>query len=793
MVAQPSERPAHHQRPIRTAAVLGAGVMGSQIAAHLANAGLSVHLLDLPGDDDNKNAIAERALEKVQHLSPTPFFTKRTARRITVGNLDQHFDRIAEADWIVEAIVERLEVKQELIARVEGAARGDAVVSTNTSAIPIHRIAEGRSASFKRRFLGIHFSNPPRYLKLLELIPGCETDPDLVDRMAWFGRMVLGKGIVIARDTPGFIGNRIGLYEMLQSIRTATGGDHTIEEIDALTGPLMGRPNSATFRTADVVGLDTLARIADDLYRTLENDENREGFRVPDLVRRLVEKGATGAKAGRGFYRKQGQTILSVNPDTMAYEPPKQQNPGGLDRIARLRNLSERLRALYTDEGRAGAFFRRHLLDVLAYSARRIPEITANPADIDRTMRWGFGWEMGLFEMWDTIGFERVVADMRAEGVALPDCTREMLQAGAASFYRGTDTHAEVYVPGRGYTGDTQPSHGVRPFAIRSNKQHILWRNEEAVLLDLGDEVPLYQFRSRANTMGKHVVEGLLEVIDIVEQGDYRGLVIGNEGKHFSVGANLNEFLDRQRRFGHTDRMLTTFQKMIQRVHYAARPVVVATHGRVLGGGCELAMACPHPVAAAESYAGLVELAVGLIPAGGGTMRMAALAHERAPTEQESDIQPYLRRGLETVASAKVSTSAHHAQEYGFLPPHARIVPNADRRLYVAREEVLRLSNQGYIPPPVRNAIKVLGRPGRAPFEVANHNRLRAGTITEYDRHLADRLAYVMTGGDLSAPALVHEDDLLELEREVFLSLLGEKKTQERMASILQRNKPLRN
>ncbi|MCY3763816.1 MAG: 3-hydroxyacyl-CoA dehydrogenase NAD-binding domain-containing protein [Gemmatimonadetes bacterium] len=777
--------------PFRTAAVLGAGVMGSQIAAHLANAGLSVHLLDLPGDGKNRNAIVEGALKGLERVNPAPLFTEETVRRIIPGNIEDDFHRTSEADWIIEAVVEKPRVKQQMMARVEAAANNRAVISTNTSGIPIHLIAQDRSPDFRSRFLGTHFFNPPRYLKLLELIPLPETDPAVVERISGFGRVRLGKGIVIANDTPGFIGNRIGVYAMMQCIRAFTEGGYTIEEIDALTGPLLGRPRSATFRTADVVGLDTLAHVAEYLYRALPEDESRDRFQVPAPVAQLVEDGATGAKAGRGFYKKEGRDILSFNPVTGAYEPAREPELGDLKPIRSQRELSRRLRDLYAQRGRAGDFFREHLLDTLGYSTRRIPEITTNPADIDRALRWGFGWEVGPFEMWDIIGFDKILADMKSEKTALPEWIETMAGSGAGGFR----DRSRVYLPDRGYVRESGSTDEFTAPAVRSEKQHVHWQNEEAALLDLGDDIAHFEYRSKANSMGETLVRGLIDAVDVVEAGNFRGMVICNTGKNFSVGANLGEMVAHaeRKRFDLMDRLLVNFQQMIQRVHYAAKPVVVATHGRVLGGGCELTMACASPVAAAESYIGLVELAVGLIPGGCGTMRMAAISHERASSDHDSHIQPFLTRAFETVAMAKVSNSAHQAREYGFLAAGSPIVMNQDLRLQAARQEVLRLSVQGYAPPPVRNAIRVLGQPARARFEVTTHNMLRSGFISEYDRFLANRFAYVLTGGDLTGPANVHEDYLLELEREVFVALTGEQKTRERIHSILRTNRPLRN
>lgn len=773
--------------PFRKAAVLGAGVMGAQIAAHLANAGLQVELLDLPAEG-NKNALVEGAFLQAQKTRPNPFFIEKVTRRIQLGNFEDHLHRIADVDWVIEAVIEEVSVKQKLMAEVEAIVSDGTVISTNTSGIPIQLITEGRSIAFKQRFLGTHFFNPPRYLKLLEVIPGAETNPEVVARITRFGRERLGKGVVITQDTPGFIGNRIGVFEIMHSIHLLTNGTYTIEEIDALTGPLIGRPTSATFRTSDVVGLDTLVRVADFLYQTVE-DESREIFQTPELVRKLVATGATGAKRSKGFYQKVGDEILSVNPKTLEYEPAKRIDLGDLSSIARLATVQDRVRTLYADGGRAGAFFRDHMLAMFFYCAHRIPEITDNPTDIDCAMRWGFGWEIGPFEMWDAIGFEQVVADM--ENMNLPDWVKKMADGGSKGFYG--ETEQTVYVPGQGQIDNAQPSDEIHLSPISSNIQRVLWQNKEAILLDIGDQVALYEFRSKANTLSTAVVAGLIETIDLVEQQDYRGMVIANEGKHFTVGANLKEMMELDGQYDQIDALVSQFQKMIQKIHYAAKPVVVATHGRVLGGGCEMAMACTHPVADAESYIGLVELAVGLIPAGCGTMRLAAYAHEKAPTEHESHIQPHINAFLKTVGTAQVSESAHQAQTMGFLPNHTRIVMHPARKIYVAKEEVIRLSNEGYWPPPVRNAIKVLGAPGRAEFEITAHNMLRGRFISDYDCYLAERLAYVMTGGNLTGSALVHENYLLELEREIFLSLLGEEKTKARIESILMHNKPLRN
>jgi 3-hydroxyacyl-CoA dehydrogenase len=771
--------------------------MGSQIAAHLANAGLQVHLLDVTpaqlGREGKPDDIVEGAFKAATKLSPDPFFSESVQRRITLGNFDEDFDRVAEADWVIEVVVEKLDVKRELMARVEAAAREDAVISSNTSGLPIHEIAEGRSEAFRRRFLGTHFFNPPRYLKLFEVIPTDDTDPEVVARVSHFARVHLGKGVVVAKDTPNFIGNRIGIYGIMGAVRQFTEGGYSIEEIDQLTGTLVGHPKSATFRTADVVGLDTLVHVTQNLYEGVPEDESREAFRVPDVLARLVELKRLGQKSGAGFYKKVGKDILSLDPATMEYAAPAESDLDVSD-IKRAGDLPARLNALYEDDGRAGSFFRATTLDLLAYAARRIPEIADSPADVDRAVKWGFGWELGPFETWDALGFARVRDRMAEEGLALPGWVDEVPAEG---FYREEAGERQVWVPGEGYRPDPRPADEWGLAVIKRQEGRTLWKSSEAALLDLGDGVALFEFRSKANALGQELMQGLRDAIERVENdADLRGMVIGNEGNNFSVGANLAEMVMAMA-MGQTEVIgdfLKGFQDTILRVRYAEKPVVVAAHQRVLGGGCEMVLACPHPVAAAETYLGLVELGVGLIPSGCGTMIMTAKAAEAAANrDRPSEIQPFLRKHFEQIAMAKVATSALMAQEMGYLPPEAVIVMNDARRFHVAKQEVVRLSEEGYLPPPPRTAIPVLGAPGRAQFEVALYQYEWGNYVSEYDHFLASKLAWVMTGGALSAPAEVHEQYLLDLEREAFLSLLGEEKTQARIQSILTTNKPLRN
>ncbi|MEF8815513.1 MAG: 3-hydroxyacyl-CoA dehydrogenase NAD-binding domain-containing protein [Salinibacter sp.] len=790
------EAPATHP-PFRTAAVLGAGTMGAQIAAHLANAGLEVYLLDIaPDDRDDPDAVVREGFEQARKASPDPFFTDDVADRISLGNFEDDFERVGEVDWVVEAVVERMDVKRDVHARIEKHAADDAVISTNTSGLPIHEMTEGRSDDFKRRVLGTHFYNPPRYLKLLELVPTDATDPDVTERVAQFGRLRLGKGIVVANDVPYFIGNRIGVFAQLQAIRHFTDGDYTIEEIDTLTGKISGRPKSATFRTADLVGLDVLLDVATNLRELVDDEAQRAAFAVPDVMQRLVDEGRLGEKTKAGFYKKEDGEIKSIDPDTFEYSSAVDEELGDLDAIWGAGGLSGRLTALYADDGRAGQFFRETTLELLAYSANRLGEVSDNPADVDRAIRWGFGWEVGPFEMWDALGMETVLNGMAEHGLDVPDWVEAMHDRND-TFYDTRDGERAVFMPRVDrHEPDPRPGDELRLAPLKQDATNELWSNDDAALLDVGDGVALFEFRSKANTLGRDVMMGLRECIGRVEQdAALRGMIVGNEGKNFSVGANLGEMAmaASQGAFDVIDQYIDEFQRTIQQVRYASKPVVVAPHQRVLGGGCEMAMACPHPVASAETYIGLVELGVGLIPAGTGTMRLAAKAAREAPNENHNAIQDHLRPYFETVAMAEVAESAAQGIDMGFLPPNTRIVMHEDRRLYAAKQEVLRLSEQGYAPPPVMNKIKVLGEKTLSTFKVALMQYREGNYISEYDEHLATKLGTVMCGGTLSSPQEVHEDYLIELEREVFLSLLGEEKTQERIQHMLEHNEPLRN
>ena len=776
--------------PFRTAAVLGSGVMGAQIAAHLANAGLSVLLLDLPTNGPDRSLIARKGLAAAKKLNPKPFFTTPVAELVQPGNLEDDFDKLADVDWVIEAVIEQMDIKQDLMKRLEGVVREDAVISTNTSGLPIHLVSEGRSESFKSRFLGSHFFNPPRYLKLFELIPTPSTAPSVIERVSHFARVHLGKGVIVAKDTPNFIGNRIGIYAAMQAMRQVTENGFGIEEVDTLTGTLIGRPRSATFRTADLVGLDVMVHVANNLYEAVHEDESREAFRPPWLLLKLAERGSLGAKKREGFYKKVDGKILSVDSESMDYTPPSKKLD--VDDIKKAGDLPARLRALYDDKGRMGQFFRATMLDLLGYAARRVPEISDEVVDVDGALKLGFGWRLGPFETWDVLGFQRVLADMREEHIPLPDWVAEMERLGVTSFYRPGGNELGSWSPATStFVDRALPADEIRLAPLRGTASEI-WSNDESALLDIGEGVLLLEFRSKMNAIGRRVLEGLGKAIEIVEEGPWHGLVIGNDAEHFSVGANLAEMAMAvmQGHWDELDEAVHTFQLAGQRVRYADKPVIVATQGRVLGGACELTMACPHPVCAAESYVGLVELGAGLIPAGGGTMRMAAWAAQRAATDAPEHVAPFLCKAFETVGKAQVAMSADEARDLGFMSPAGTIVMNADRRLWVARQEVLRLAAEGYRAPAVHSAIRVLGAPGRGPFEVGVAHLLQGGFVRPHDAFVAKKLAWVLTGGDLPGATYLHEDQMLDLEREVFLSLLGEKATQKQIAELLTRNQP---
>jgi 3-hydroxyacyl-CoA dehydrogenase len=715
---------------IRQAAVLGAGVMGAQIAAHLANAGLRVRLLDVSRD------AAREGLERATRLKPDPFFTTDVASLIRTGGFDEDLATLKEADWIIEAIVEQLDAKRALMARVDAVRRGDAVVSSNTSGIPIASIAEGRSEGFRRHWLGTHFFNPPRYLHLLELVPTADTDPGVVRDVTSFADLRLGKGVVLAKDAPGFIANRIGVFGLMQVFRAIASGEYTIEEVDAITGPAIGRPKSATFRTVDIAGVDVLAHVARTLAERLADPAERAQFTLPPFVTDMVARGMTGAKAGRGFYKKSGDDILTLDPKTLEYRPRQSPRLPALEAAHPIEPVADRIRTLYNGQDKVGALLRMTLGPTLDYASRIVDQVAHAPADVDNAMRWGFGWELGPLE------------------------TRAALQP----------------------TSDLRPPTSV----IR-----VVRKNAGASLLDLGDGVLGVEFHSKMNAIGGDTIQMLHAGVKEASQ-NFAALVVGNDAPNFSAGANLMLLLleAQEGNWDDVDLMVRAFQGATMALKYADVPVVVAPAGLTLGGGCEVALHGARVQAAAETYIGLVEVGVGLIPAGGGTKEMLARAME--PLPPAADPLPHVQRVFETIGFAKVATSGPDARRLGYLRDGDGITMNRDRLLADAKAHALQLA-PGYRAPQPRTAIRVGGEGVLAVLKLGVHLAWRAGRISDHDAVIGRKLAWILAGGNLTHAGTVSEPQLLDLEREAFLSLCGERKTLDRIAHTLKTGKPLRN
>ena len=779
----------HSSKPVpifRRIAVLGAGTMGAQIAAHFANAGLRVELLDIPGKGQNRNEIVEGAFKRMTSLKPNPLYSASAASRIRLGNFDDHLDRLKEVDWVVEAVVERLDIKTALFERVEAVISEHTIVSTNTSGIPIHKIASERSPSFQTRFLGTHFFNPPRYLKLCEVIPGEHTEAGVVKSISEFVRVHLGKGVVLAKDSPYFIGNRIGIFAMLLAMNERSAHGFSMEEVDQLSGALVGHPKSATFRTADVVGLDVMKAVVSNLYESVPEDESRDVFGVPIELNKLIEGGSLGAKTKAGYYKKVGKDILSHNAETGTYEPPGALRLESLSDIAKEKDLASRLNLLFDSESSVGESFRRTTLGTLAYAARRIPEVSESPEEVDNAIKWGFGWEMGPFEIWDAIGKNRVIQGMKTLSIDLPDWIHSM---SSESFYS----------PGLVYLPASKKPVGRRVHADESvfaPPFDVLYESEHTVLARVDENVAVLEFKSKANTLGNGVVADIVRSVRMVEhETSLAGLVIANRGSNFSVGANLAEvgMALMAGKVAMIEAAVRQFQMAMEVVRNSTKPVVVVGHGRVLGGATELMLSSRSPLAVAETYMGLVELGVGLIPAGTGCLRLMEQAATKAANGFPNEVQAHLAKSFQQVATAAVSTSAAEAQQMGYLPNHVHVIMREERRFAVAVAEVKRLSEQGYLPESDPDTVHVLGAPARAAFESMAFQMHQGKFISDYDLELVNKLAYVMTGGDLPGDAHVPRAYILKLEREVFMELLTQKKTQDRIRHILETGSPLRN
>jgi 3-hydroxyacyl-CoA dehydrogenase len=783
--------------------------MGAQIAAHAANAGLTALLLDIVprepseaeaqaglglSDRAVRDRFARAGLDAARRAKPAAFFLPEYASRVQVGNFEDDLARIAEADLVIEAIVEDLAIKRSLYERVERHLKPGAIVASNTSGIPIAALAEGRGEQFRRNFLGIHFFNPPRYMKLVELIPTPDTDPEVVARAERFLDERLGKGVVRAKDAPNFIANRIGTFGALHTLATMLEGGYTIEEVDTLTGPAVGRPKMATFRLMDLVGIDVFAHVARNLYDNAREDEQREAFRVPALVAGLVERGWLGNKTKRGFYRKEGDEILVLDPATFEYRPRQKPKFPSVDAAKTIDDVRERVRTLVLGKDRAGQFLWKTTSEVLAYTANRIPEIADTVLQIDRAVKWGFNWELGPFELWDALGVRATAERMRADGLQVPEKVERMLEAGGESFYRREGGVTSYWDFDRGEYVAAGDRAGVLVLRDIKDRKRVVKKAAGASLVDLGDGVGCVEFHSKMNAIGGDTVGMLNAGLKALDDGEFEALVIGNEGDNFSVGANLMLLLleAQEGNWEEVDLMVRAFQQVNMRIKTAPRPVVVAPFGMALGGGCEITLHGPRVRAAAETYIGLVELGVGLVPAGGGTKEMTVRALD-AVAGTDADGFAFVRRAFETIAMAKVATSADEARALGFLGPSATLSMNRDRLVADAKQVALDMVKEGYTPQRPRTDVPALGGPALAAFKIGIHQLREGGYVSDHDAKIATKLARIMTGGDLSHRTTVSEQYLLDLEREAFLSLCGERKTLERIQHMLKTGKPLRN
>ncbi|WP_421752595.1 3-hydroxyacyl-CoA dehydrogenase NAD-binding domain-containing protein [Croceimicrobium sp.] len=800
------------KKTIKHATVIGSGIMGSQIACHLANIGVRVLLLDIVPRELNereekaglsledkavRNRIVNESLTKAVKMNPAPLFDKAYASRIETGNLDDDLAKIAKTDWIIEVVVERLDIKQGLFEKVEQYRKPGTFISSNTSGIPIHLMTEGRSEDFQKFFLGTHFFNPPRYLELLEIIPTPKTDPEVVDFFMHYGDRFLGKTTVLCKDTPAFIANRVGIFAIMDLFHKVGEMGLSVEDIDKLTGPLIGRPKSATFRTADVVGLDTLIHVANGLAQAVPHDEKQEVFKLPGFLRKMQENNWLGSKTGQGFYKKvkgeDGKSeILSLDLDTLEYTPQKRSKFATLELTKTIDDVRERWKVLIGGKDKAGEFYRRSVAGVMAYAANRIPEIADDLFRIDQGMRAGFGWKHGPFEIWDAIGFEKGIKLIEAEGLSLAPWVKEMQAAGHTSFYSVKEGQGYYYNIGdKSY----QALPGGKSFIVLDHirPSKTVWKNKECAIEDLGDGILNIEFRSKMNSLGSGVLAGINKGIELAEQ-DYQGVVISNQGDNFSVGANLAMIfmMAIEQEYDELNFAIKYFQDTMMRVRYSSIPVVVAPHQMTLGGGCEMSLHADAVQAAAETYIGLVEFGVGVIPGGGGTKELTRRAGLRY-VKDDIETNAY-RENLFRIGQAQVAKSAKEAFDMGlFVEGRDGISMNRHRLIADAKERALALAETGYQMPIRERDIKVLGRQALGMFTVGAHTMLEGGYITEHEKKMVEKLAYVMSGGDLSEPTFVSEQYLLDLEREAFLSLCTEKKTLERIQHMLKTGKPLRN
>lgn len=801
------------KRRINKVAVLGAGIMGSRIALHFANIGCKVLVLDMiPRELDAaeeakgltletpavRNRIVNNLFQTAVKASPSPIYSQESLNNVSLGNFDDDMPKISEVDWIIEVVVERLEIKKIIYDKVEQYRKPGTIVSSNTSGIPIHMMADGRSQDFNEHFCGTHFFNPPRYLRLLEIIPGPATDPEVLDFLTHYGDLYLGKQTVLCKDTPAFIANRLGIHALVQTIRAAENMGLTVEGVDKLTGPVVGRPKSGTFRLSDVVGLDTTVNVCNNLTAILKNDESVAAFELPNIIAKLMENKWLGDKTGQGFYKKvkdeKGKSvILALDFETMEYKATEKVSFETLNATKSIDSLAKRFPVLLAGKDKAGEFYRETLTDSFAYATNRIPEIADELYKIDEAIKAGFGWQMGLFETADAVGVKQFIEIAEAQNHKPAAWVYKMIEEGFESFYLIKEGRKYFYDI---HTNAYMPIPGTENFIILDNirKTNEIWKNAGATIFDLGDGIAGVEFRSKMNTMGAEVIESINKGIAIAEK-DFKGLVIGNDSNEaFSAGANLAMLFMYaiEQDFDEIDMMIAQFQNTMMRVRYSSIPVVTAPHSLSLGGGCEINLHADKVVAAAETYMGLVEVGVGVIPAGGGTKEMALRCSDMyKPGDSELNI---LQNAFMNIAQAKVSTSAQEAMDMNYLVKgRDQIVLNRSRLLAEAKQAALELADNGYTMPIKRTDIKVQGKAGIALFKAGIKSMRLGKYISDHDALIAEKLAYVISGGDLSYAQNVTEDYLIELEREAFLSLCGERKTLERMQGLLTGGKPPRN
>ncbi|TAF34701.1 MAG: 3-hydroxyacyl-CoA dehydrogenase/enoyl-CoA hydratase family protein [Cytophagales bacterium] len=800
-----------HKRLIRRVAVLGSGVMGSRIACHFANIGCEVDLLDIVPtalsaeetsagltlqDPRVRNRIAQTALANTLKANPAPLYDRKHADRIRIGNLQDHLKRVEKADWIIEAIIERADLKQALYEEVEKHRTPGTLISTNTSGIPIHILIKGRSEDFKEHFCGTHFFNPPRYLRLLEIIPGVNTKPEVIDFLMHYGSLYLGKETVLCKDTPAFIANRVGIFGIMSTLAAVEKFGFTVSEADALTGTIIGRAKSATFRTLDVVGLDTLVKVATGLYEGLPQDEARESFKIPPTLQKLLNNNWLGDKTKQGYFKKTKDTtgkkeILELNLQDFTYHQTQKTDLPILKKAKEIDNLQERIRLLASDKSKIGEFYRQIFFELFQYVSCRIPEISDEIYRIDQAVCAGFGWDIGPFAIWDALGVAQTLEAMQTAGLKPANWVQEMLNKQKTSFYTIQNGKTQYYdIPTQQYK-TLAASEG---FIILDNirKTNKIWGNEGCSLFDLGEGIVGLEFHSKMNTIGAEVLGGIQTAISMAEKS-FLGLVIGNDSPNFSAGANLGVLYmyGCEQEYDEIDLMVRQFQQTMMAVRYSGIPVVAATAGLVLGGGCELCLHADAVVSNPESYVGLVEFGAGVIPAGGGSKEMV-LRTASTYVQDDPEINK-LQQAYMNIATARVSTSAAEALNMNYFRTSDVVVMDRSRLLLAAKQKALELAQRGYTQPIKRTDIRVQGRSAMATFRAGAVGMQYGHYISEHDLKIADKLAWVMSGGNLSGPALVSEDYLLDLEREAFVSLTGEKKTLERIQSILFKGKPLRN